>query len=150
VPVTPHPPTRRTAGDCGFVLHDIPAEAAGASDVRHHLTGWLTDNAITTNDERRSDIVLAVYEAVANAAEHAYRTLPVHPGQPRPIAVEALYRRRTRTLEITVSDHGRWRPPLPTHTRGYGLRLIRAVADTTNIHTGPGGTTVTAQWRLFS
>lgn len=148
--MTPPPQTRRTAGDCGFALHDLPADPASASDIRRRLTHWLTENPLTSSEQRSGDIVLAVYEAVANAAEHAYRAAPRDSPAQSTIAVDTRYRERTRTLQIAVTDHGQWKPAVPTRIRGRGLILIRALADHADVDTGPTGTTVTMHWRLFS
>jgi serine/threonine-protein kinase RsbW len=142
--VTPLPQLERTSGHCGFSLHNLPADASEVDAFRRHFTRWIAEETAAT-DERRADIVLAVYEAVANAAEHAYPT----PTPDATMNITARYRHTARTLDVTVTDHGTWKQQQPT-TGGRGLLLIRALTDTTDIATGPAGTTVTLQWRLFS
>lgn len=141
--MTPTAQTRRTSDDHGFTLHDLPADAEGAADFRHQFTHW-TDHTIPTTDQRRYDIVLATYEAVANAAEHAYA-----PGTDGTVTVTARYRPGTRTLDVTITDQGAWKTTEPDDSRGRGLLIIRALSDAEDIISGPTGTTVVLQWRLF-
>ncbi len=106
--------------------------------LREALGRWLATLSLST--ERREDIVLAGYEAMANAAEHAYPA-----GEPGPVDVraEALPGR----LTVTVTDYGTWRPPSATNgLRGRGLLLIDSIADhSAQVHRDDG-TTVTMTW----
>jgi anti-sigma regulatory factor (Ser/Thr protein kinase) len=43
---------------------------------------------------------------------------------------------------ITVSDHGRWRPPSQAPDRGHGLKLIRATMREVEITASDFGTTI--------
>jgi anti-sigma regulatory factor (Ser/Thr protein kinase) len=43
---------------------------------------------------------------------------------------------------ITVSDHGRWRPPGQARDRGHGLQLIRATMRDVEITANDLGTTI--------
>jgi anti-sigma regulatory factor (Ser/Thr protein kinase) len=79
--------------------------------------------------------VIAACEACANAIEHAY-------GGARPGTVRLRLEIGGADLVITVTDHGRWRPPQPVPDRGHGLRLIRATMREVAITTGETGTTV--------
>lgn len=36
--MAPTPQIRRSAADCGFTLHEVPADAASAAVFRHHFT----------------------------------------------------------------------------------------------------------------
>jgi serine/threonine-protein kinase RsbW len=142
--MTPTPETLRTSGDSGFEIRDLPATAAGTHRFRQQFTWW-TNEALATGEQRRSDIVLAVYETVANATEHAYAHCAggsVH--------VRAQYRHRTRTLNVTIADRGSWKHSHPSPHRGRGIKLINALCDTPTAATDPSGTTVSLQWRLFS
>lgn len=139
------PETRRLAEGSEFHIDDPHISAVSAHQVRQHLTRWMAATLPTSN-ERRTDIELAVYEAVANAVEHAYCDLP----QPGTVLVAARYRHAKRSLHITVTDHGTWKPPNPTRSRGRGLALINALCQSPDITTGPTGTTVSLHWRLFS
>lgn len=82
------------------------------------------------------DLVLAVYEALANAVEHAYP-----PGHPDPVM-----RLRARLdhdhVLITISDHGCWRTPHAAGFRGRGLAVMRYLATEVHLHSTDRGTTV--------
>jgi serine/threonine-protein kinase RsbW len=89
-----------------------------------------------------ADVVLASYEALANAAEHAY---PSGPG-----LVDLVAARTTdgRVL-VTVSDHGRWRPPpCDPGFRGRGLTMIKELTLQVEIQQNQDGTTVHMEWKL--
>lgn len=119
-----------------------PADGPTASRARHEFTAWLAIDLPA--GEQFDDLVLAVYEMLANAADHAYVDSPTGPG---PVRLRA---RRSRTaLHLTVSDHGTWRPPAaPTSAadtpagRGRGLPLIRVLVLDVHVEAGPAGTTV--------
>jgi anti-sigma regulatory factor (Ser/Thr protein kinase) len=106
--------------------------------MREALARWLTKLGLDV--ERREDIILAGYEAMANSAEHAY---PVGESGPVDVRAEALPDR----LTVTVTDYGTWRPPSATNgLRGRGLRLIDTLADhSAQVHR-EDGTTVTMTW----
>ncbi|WP_103347531.1 ATP-binding protein [Amycolatopsis sp. CA-128772] len=129
-PGAPAPPVsfhRRTA-----------AVAGRLPDLREALNRWLA--ALHLDVERREDIVLAGYEAMANAAEHAY---PDGAAGPVEVRAEALPGR----LTVTVTDYGTWRPPAPTNgLRGRGLLLIDTLADQSAQVHRDDGTTVTMTW----
>ncbi|MEV4055270.1 ATP-binding protein [Amycolatopsis sp. NPDC049688] len=129
-PGAPAPPAsfhRRTAA----VADHLPG-------LREALGRWLT--ALHVDVERREDIILAGYEAMANTAEHAY---PEGEAGPVDVRAEALPGRIT----VTVTDYGTWRPPAPTNgLRGRGLLLIDTLADhSAQVHR-EDGTTVTMTW----
>ncbi|MET9002683.1 ATP-binding protein [Amycolatopsis sp. NPDC004169] len=109
-------------------------------ELREGLARWL--GTLPLSPERREDIVLAGYEAMANSAEHAYPG-----GQPGPVDVraEALPGR----LTVTVTDYGTWRPPSGSNgLRGRGLLLIDTLADhCAQVHRNDG-TTITMTWLL--
>jgi len=54
-------------------------------------------------------VLLAVNEAIANAAEFAY----VDSRQPGTLDVDATYDADSGTLAVTVNDHGRWPDKVP-------------------------------------
>ncbi|MGW3963491.1 ATP-binding protein [Amycolatopsis sp. NPDC005003] len=107
-------------------------------DLREALARWLATLPLSL--ERREDIVLAGYEAMANSAEHAY---PAGKAGPVDVRAEAMPGR----LTVTVTDYGTWRPPAPSNgLRGRGLLLIDTLADhSAQIHR-EDGTTVTMTW----
>ncbi|MGW6035381.1 ATP-binding protein [Gordonia terrae] len=158
-----HP--RPEDSDGGLTL-SVAATPESAHLFRQHFTRWL-DATLDVDAERRSDIVLAVYEAVANAAEHAYAADAPSPGpQPsgnqspvaqspaaqssatrsRAIEVRA-HVTRDESLEVTVTDSGRWKSDASSSPyRGRGLALISALSDASDVTRGPDGTSVTLRW----
>jgi serine/threonine-protein kinase RsbW len=119
------------------------ADASGAARIRNGFAGWLHRH-FSLSDERRSDVVLAIYEALANAAEFGYLDTPGH----GTIAFTASYEDDIDTLAVTVTDRGRWRPTAPAHhaLRGRGIPLMRALADETRISTSERGTQACLTW----
>ncbi|MGW4057882.1 ATP-binding protein [Amycolatopsis sp. NPDC004747] len=115
-----------------------PAIAERLPELREALARWLAGLQLSL--ERREDIVLAGYEAMANSAEHAYPT-----GQAGPVDVRAEV--RSGRLTVTVTDYGTWRPPAGSNgLRGRGLLLIGTLADhSAQVHRDDG-TTVTMTW----
>ncbi|WP_410614750.1 ATP-binding protein [Amycolatopsis sp. lyj-109] len=107
-------------------------------ELREALARWLATLQLSL--ERRDDIVLACYEAMANSAEHAY---PEGAAGPVDVRAEALPGR----VIVTVTDYGTWRPPAASNgLRGRGLLLIDTLADeSTQVHRDDG-TTVTMTW----
>ena len=109
-------------------------------DARARLAAWASAAGLAPDVVE--DVVLAGYEAMANAVEHAY------PSGRRHVAVRA-----TCTSDgfavVSVRDRGRWRPPpADPGFRGRGLVLIRAVAHEVEIEHGDAGTSVRMRWRL--
>lgn len=113
---------------------DETATAPNATQLRRRFHTWLAvDVAAGVVDE----LVLVVYEAIANVVEHAYSSRSVGPGS------MGLHARRTRTHAlITVSDHGIWRTPAPNRLRGRGIPLMRHLAQDLRIDRTPAGTLV--------
>lgn len=123
-----------------------PASATAATEVRHILCTWA--EALGVPADLRSAIELACYEALANVACHAYtgrapgamelaaRYEHTPPGSPR--------------MTVTVSDHGRWRPPAadPGQLRGRGVSMILSLSGTADIVGSDTGTRVRMSWDL--
>ena len=123
-----------------FADHGVAADARNAGRVRDEFAGWLRAR-VDRDDGRFSDVVLAVNEALANAAEFAY--LQQH-GMGL-IDVEAVRDRTAATLTVTITDQGCWREPDPAkqgRVRGRGIPLMRALSDDVTIDTSALGTTV--------
>lgn len=109
-------------------------------EVRHSLQRWAAHTGLSALDV--ADLVLASYEALANAVEHAY------PPGGGPVDLLAARTVDGRVL-VAIRDHGRWRPPPPDPgTRGRGLPMIRALAHRAEVQPGPQGTCVQMEWRL--
>lgn len=110
------------------------------AEVRHQLGKWATNTGLPTLVV--ADLVLSSYEALVNAAEHAY------PSALGPVDLVAARTTDGRVL-VTVRDHGQWRPPpLDSGFRGRGLLMIRALTQRVEIRQGPDGTTVHMEWEL--
>lgn len=119
--------------------HTAAAEPNVATTIRRRLHQWSLELGLSRAVV--DDIVLGVYEALANVVEHAYHSVP----EPGTMTITAAYEHRT--LTVTVSDTGTWRPPTPTTDRSHGLQLAAAVADELVVDHRPGfGTVVTAVW----
>ena len=104
----------------------------------------------STSEQRHGGVLLAVNEALASAVEFGYR----HWVDRGIIASAAAYDDDTHTLNVTVTDGGRWRlgAAIPPTTvghcprRGRGLPLMRALADELRIVTSERGTEVSLVW----
>ncbi|WP_433869491.1 ATP-binding protein [Saccharopolyspora sp. CA-218241] len=120
-----------------------PAEPTRIRTLRRELAAWATGAGMS--EERVEALALAANEALANSAEHA------HPaGVTGSVAVWAVS--RAGTVDVTISDDGRWRPPghNDDQFRGRGLLLIRSLADEAEVRHGERGTTVRMAFRLTS
>ena len=125
----------------GDFKRSVAATAEAAYTLRELFTLWVTAT-VDADTERRADIVLAVYEAIANATEHACK----NSAEPATVTVHSRHR-PNGALEITVTDTGTWDPSPSERFRGRGLALITALSDTHALTTGPDGTTVTMCWQ---
>ena len=110
------------------------ATAQDATRLRHDLTAWL---AVDVSDDQLDDLVLAAYEALANAAEHAYPDLG---GGARPIHLDA--RRAQDCVLVVITDEGTWRTPTGERFRSRGLAVIHRLIPDVHISRGPTGTVV--------
>jgi serine/threonine-protein kinase RsbW len=118
----------------------IEAEPSGVATVREELGRWLLQE-FDLDSIRLNDVVLAVYEALANAAEFAYLTTATRGG----VTLQVEHDSASATLTLTVTDEGRWREIDPNErrlARGRGLPLIKGLADQASIDTSDAGTTV--------
>jgi anti-sigma regulatory factor (Ser/Thr protein kinase) len=102
--------------------------------MRHALGAFLAVHRIDA--DLSDDILTAVGEALANSVEHAYDELD-QPGD-----VE-LYARlgADATLAVDVVDGGRFVEHEARPGRGFGLRIVRAIARTVTVERD-GGTRV--------
>ncbi|HEX2072666.1 MAG TPA: SpoIIE family protein phosphatase [Geodermatophilus sp.] len=119
---------------------ELPAVPASLPAVRRRLGAWLT--ALGMGEQDRVGVVVAVGEATANAAEHAYRG--TEPGPMHVVAAVDV----DGMLTVTVRDKGTWRPPgRDPGDRGRGLLIMRQLVDGVVLQ-GEHGTTVTLSMRL--
>ncbi|TFV55689.1 STAS domain-containing protein [Geodermatophilus sp. DF01-2] len=129
---------------------EVPTTRSSLRQLRQQLDDWL--DRLDPTDADRDALTLAVWEAIANAVDHAYP-----PGQPGPVRLEAALH-AGGVVECRISDQGRWRPPDPgvTH-RGRGLLLAERLIDFLRVDhpshddapDGPRGTVVTLRHRLY-
>ncbi|SEL87762.1 anti-anti-sigma factor [Blastococcus sp. DSM 46786] len=119
---------------------DLVAVPAALPGVRRRLNAWLTELGMGEQD--RVGVMVAVGEACANAAEHAYRGV-----EPGPMSVTAQVD-VDGVLTVTVHDEGTWRPPdRDPGDRGRGLLIMRQLVDGVTL-AEDHGTTVTLSFRL--
>jgi len=114
----------------------FPADARQLAPARARLRHWLYSCGLGTI--AMQDVLVAAGEACANAIEHGYRD---QPGEQVRLQATATAGR----LWLTVTDSGRWRPPVPgpDPCREKGIPLMRALMDNVSIEAGAAGTTVT-------
>lgn len=105
-----------------------------AARARRDFTDWL---AIDVTGDQRDDIVLAVYEALANAAEHAYAE------HSDTVGMMSLTAHRGPTLlRVTVADRGHWRTGTGGPFRSRGLLLMRRLMSHVDLTSDDHGTVV--------
>jgi anti-sigma regulatory factor (Ser/Thr protein kinase)/anti-anti-sigma regulatory factor len=120
---------------------DLIADPAALPGVRRRLNSWLT--TVGMGEQDRVGVMVAVGEACANAAEHAYRG-----SEPGPMSLRARVD-VDGVLTVTVRDEGTWRPPdRDPGDRGRGLLIMRQLVDGVVLEEEAKGTTVTLSLRL--
>jgi serine/threonine-protein kinase RsbW len=124
---------RRVAATAPFE-HSFLAAPGEVAGMRRAFTRWL--EGVDLDADRRRDAVLAVSEAAANAAEHAYGF--DGRGIVR-VAADVVDGR----LRVLVVDEGAWREPRLETDRGRGRTMMRALMETVAIESGEHGTVVT-------
>ncbi|TRW82463.1 ATP-binding protein [Mycolicibacterium sp. 018/SC-01/001] len=125
-----------------FGLH---ADAGTVAMARREFTAWLK-RYFALDEERCSDLVLAINEALANSAEFAYLLAD----QPGTIDICAIYDAQQQTLTVEITDRGTWRPPQTDpvpRTRGRGIPLMETLSDHAVIEPSTTGTRVCLEWR---
>jgi serine phosphatase RsbU (regulator of sigma subunit)/anti-sigma regulatory factor (Ser/Thr protein kinase) len=116
----------------------VPSSPRSLDLVRDAVRMWLSVAPMHRGDA--NDVVLAVWEACANAIEHAL--------DPREEFVEIRADIRDKHVRIAVEDTGRWTPPSEREDRGLGLQLIHASMASVNVEPGEAGTLVTFEKAL--
>lgn len=128
-----------------FVRTRVAADARSAARTRAEFGVWL-GRYFSLDDDRFNDLLLAVNEAIANAAEFAY----VDAAERGTVDVRAAYDDGSDTLAVIVDDRGRWRQKKPLQyqqqMRGRGIPLMEALADDVAIDRTAQGTRVTLTW----
>ena len=124
-----------------FAHTNVLADAARAAQIRQEFSVWLK-RYFTLDATKISDVVLAVNEALANAAEFAYSTVQ----QPGTMHLLADYDSGTAVLTVTVADDSEKK----SISRGRGIPLMRALADRATIDSSASGTQVRLEWNHVS
>ncbi len=96
------------------------------TELRRALAAWL--GTFGCDADTALDVAVAVNEAAANAIVHARSPFDV------------VARHEAARTTVVVRDRGPWRA---RRSRGYGLALMRTLADHVTIDAGRAGTTVT-------
>ena len=108
--------------------------------VRRQVGAWL--QSLGMGEQDRVGLMVAVGEACANAAEHAYRD-----AEPGPMEVTGDVD-PDGVLTLVIRDRGTWRPPdRDPGDRGRGLLIMRQLVDRVLLR-GQDGTTVTLSMHL--
>ena len=117
----------------------LPADREGLRQMRAQLGVWLSD--LGAEPDLRNDVLLAAWEACANAVEHA---------QGPASATFSLHADRNgQMLRLRIADTGRWRAAASgAADRGLGLPLMRGLMDRVDIVHDAGGTLVVLERRL--
>jgi serine/threonine-protein kinase RsbW len=127
-----------------FAHSSVLADAACAAQLRQEFSIWLK-RYFAVDATKASDVVLAVNEALANAAEFAYMAT----AEPGAMSLRADYDCSASSLTVTVTDKGAWRmtdPATRSHTRGRGIPLMQALADQATFDSTATGTRVSLVW----
>jgi len=104
-----------------------------ARPLRHALGAFLS--ALEVDSVLCEDVLTAVGEALANVLEHAYKG--------RESGIVELYAREgdKKKLFVTVRDHGEYIVRDENPGRGFGLPIVRAIAQSVRVNS-TGGTHV--------
>jgi serine phosphatase RsbU (regulator of sigma subunit)/anti-sigma regulatory factor (Ser/Thr protein kinase) len=116
----------------------ISSRTGSLDVVRDALRVWLDSAGVKRTDAE--DIILATWEACANAIEHAL--------EPAAELVHVTASYEDSTVRVTIADSGRWAPFADRPGRGLGLRLMEALMTDVRVDSKDGGTRVTVEKRL--
>jgi PAS domain S-box-containing protein len=121
----------------GRVEVRMPAEPQVLAPLRQTLRRWLRE--LEAPQDVANEVLVACGEACANVIQHAYGA-----GEGMlELALEA----QGRSIEVTISDRGNWRPELGGEG-GRGLEIMRGFMDAVDVDRGPEGTVVRMRRRL--
>ena len=116
----------------------LPAESTALNTVRDELRAWLGSTGADAAEVEA--IVLAAWEACANAVEHAQEPTSTDFG------FEAS--RRDDRVSLLVRDRGRWKPETERDGRGCGLKLMRSLMETVEVAPSRGCTVIRMERRV--
>ena len=137
-------PTAATSYAERFERIGVRADPRQATQTRDEF-GWWVQRKFDLDADRVGDVLLAIYEAMANSAEFAYLSV----GSTGTMDLTASYDPVESALSVVISDRGQWRTAAPApgdRRRGRGIGLMTALADHASIQTSLDGTTVRLSW----
>ncbi|MFF5296436.1 SpoIIE family protein phosphatase [Paractinoplanes globisporus] len=114
----------------------LPPEASSLSDARDSIASWLA--AVGATDHDTFVLQHALGEVITNAIEHAGTPVAVH-GSLTP----------TGQVVVFVRDHGVWREPEVSPTRGRGLAMAAQLVEGLKVEPSSSGTTARLSHSLF-
>jgi serine/threonine-protein kinase RsbW len=109
------------------------ARPESAKPIRHAVAAFLA--VFELDPDFADDVLTATGEALANAIEHAYAGR-----DPADIEVHAAYEDQVK-LSVDVWDRGDFIERERQPNRGFGIRIVQAIASDVRIETN-GGTRV--------
>jgi len=113
----------------------VPSRVDSLDIVRDALRIWLEGTSASPADAH--DLVLAAWEACANAVEHPHEPAGSH------VCVRAQL--SDGAVRVVVEDSGRWTQPAERSDRGLGLRLMHSLMSSVDIARNDEGTRVTLE-----
>jgi serine/threonine-protein kinase RsbW len=147
---TPEPKPEAPRTESRFSRTGIVADASSAMQTRAQFGSWIAQH-LPLDESELGDVLLATYEALANAAEHAYQDT----SGPGTMNLLAHYDTGAGRFVVTVSDAGTWREPAheaapagPTALRGRGIPLMQALAEDATVRGTTDGTHVRLSWPI--
>lgn len=131
---------RLTPTKVGQLRFVVPGSPQAISSARSQIRTWLAAQGVAP--ATATDILLACGEALANAAEHAYKGM-----SPRDIHTQAFFK-NGGDLEIAIRDEGRWSDEPSPADRGRGFMLMRALMEDVEVEQSDVGTIVRMRKRV--
>ena len=102
-----------------------------ARPIRHAVEAFLAASG-RVDEDRSDDILTAVGEALANVVEHAYEGRDKN-------EIELLARLENNdTLAVDVFDRGTFIERDPRPNRGFGMKIVKAIAQNVSVSVGDG------------
>jgi anti-sigma regulatory factor (Ser/Thr protein kinase) len=121
------------------LLLTLPADTAALAVMRRAFQPWLVE--FGASDDDAYDILVAMTEAAANSAEHAYG--------PEEATFEVEAEAQEGEVRVVIRDFGHWRAPRGRN-RGRGTLLMEELMDSLDVVTSDHGTEVRMSRRLGS
>lgn len=111
----------------------LPAEHASLPQLRTTLRQWLATTTPASAEESH-DLILATWEACANAIEHPLAPLRKEIGVELQLLAGA--------VSVTVRDSGLWLRHDVSPLQSFGARLIETLMDAVEVKRSGDGTSV--------